>query len=105
MIWAPIASRSRCSAALTDPCVPTGMNAGVCTTPCGVSNSPTRAVPSVEWSVKRKLTPYYSFDEEAASRGSHLRRQVGRARGVDRLGGLDFQAPGSGALRNRPHQN
>ena len=26
--------------ALTGPCVPTGMNAGVCTTPCGVWNSP-----------------------------------------------------------------
>src|SRR4029453_4463787 len=32
--------------ALTAPRVPTGMNAGVCTTPCGVVNSPRRAAPS-----------------------------------------------------------
>src|SRR5688572_5168221 len=47
MISAPISSRSRWSIALTLPCVPTGMNAGVCTTPCGVRNSPRRAPPSV----------------------------------------------------------
>jgi len=30
----------------TVACVPTGMKAGVCTAPCGVTNSPRRAVPS-----------------------------------------------------------
>ena len=48
MISAPASSRSRWRVALTVPCVPTGMNAGVCTTPCGVWNSPRRAAPSVD---------------------------------------------------------
>src|SRR5688572_22215237 len=46
MIEAPISSRSRCSAAFTLPCVPTGMKAGVSTTPCGVVSVPSRAAPS-----------------------------------------------------------
>ena len=37
------------------PCVPTGMKAGVCTRPCGVTNSPRRAAPSVLISVKEKV--------------------------------------------------
>ncbi len=32
---------------LTVPAVPTGMNAGVCTVPCGVTNSATRAAESL----------------------------------------------------------
>src|SRR6516162_3770292 len=47
MISAPRSSRSRCVTALTAPRVPTGMNAGVCTTPCGVVSVPRRAVPSL----------------------------------------------------------
>ena len=39
-------SRSRCVTLLTAPWVPTGMKAGVCTTPCGVRISPHRAAPS-----------------------------------------------------------
>src|SRR5688572_9852561 len=54
MISAPSSSRSRCSMALTVPCVPTGMNAGVCTTPCGVWNSPRRAAPSVPCNLNSK---------------------------------------------------
>ena len=46
MISAPRSSRSRWVTALTAPRVPTGMNAGVCTTPCGVVSSPRRAAPS-----------------------------------------------------------
>src|SRR5687768_12632910 len=59
MIDAPASSRSRCRAALTVPCVPTGMKAGVSTTPCGVSKRPRRAAPSVESRTNRKLTLYY----------------------------------------------
>ena len=40
---AGLAEMSRCVSALTAPCVPTGMNAGVCTTPCGVRITPRRA--------------------------------------------------------------
>src|SRR5438477_498283 len=47
MICAPASSRSRWRIALTLPCVPTGMKAGVCTTPCGVVSSPRRSAPSV----------------------------------------------------------
>src|SRR5437762_5304773 len=54
MICAPASSRSRWRIALTLPCVPTGMNAGVWTTPCGVRNSPRRAAPSEPWSAKLK---------------------------------------------------
>ena len=46
-ICAPTASRSRCINALTAPCVPTGMNAGVSTSPCAVVRTPRRARPSV----------------------------------------------------------
>src|SRR5687767_5033419 len=53
MISAPASSTSRCRMALTAPWVPTGMNAGVWTTPWGVSNSPRRAWPSLDLTVKR----------------------------------------------------
>jgi hypothetical protein len=36
------------------PCVPTGMKAGVCTLPCGVTNSPRRAAQSVAIKLKEK---------------------------------------------------
>ena len=36
-------SRSRCVTPFTAPCVPTGMNAGVSTSPCGVVITPRRA--------------------------------------------------------------
>src|SRR5690348_2135673 len=47
MISAPTSSRSRCVSAFTAPRVPTGMKHGVCTSPCGVVNTPRRAAPSV----------------------------------------------------------
>src|SRR5262245_43933839 len=56
MISAPRSSRSRCVTALTAPRVPTGMNTGVCTTPCGVRSSPRRARPSRWVTVKSKGT-------------------------------------------------
>src|SRR5687767_15400709 len=43
---APTSSSCRAVMALTAPRVPTGMNAGVSTIPCGVSSSPRRASPS-----------------------------------------------------------
>src|SRR5207253_7715791 len=52
MICAPASSRSRWRIALTAPCVPTGMNAGVWTMPCGVRSSPRRAPPSTQRSAK-----------------------------------------------------
>src|SRR6266508_1982356 len=55
MMSAPSSTTSRWSMALTAPCVPTGMNAGVCTTPWGVVNSPRRASPSVARSVNVKV--------------------------------------------------
>src|SRR5688572_17780359 len=53
MMETPMSSRSRCSAAFTLPCVPTGMNAGVSTSPWGVVSVPRRAPPSVA----RRLNP------------------------------------------------
>jgi hypothetical protein len=47
MISAPASSSSCTVIAFTAPCVPTGMNAGVCTCPCGVDITPARASPSV----------------------------------------------------------
>ena len=44
---APVAATSAGTSVLTDPCVPTGMNVGVGTSPCGVVSTPARAWPSV----------------------------------------------------------
>src|ERR1043166_8815642 len=43
MIWALSSRSSRGLTALTEPCVPTGMNAGVSMTPCAVVSWPRRA--------------------------------------------------------------
>src|SRR5258705_6422153 len=58
--------------ALTLPCVPTGMNAGVWTTPWGVRNSPRRAAPSQPRSAKLNpsLTLLLGSIGSAGSRGS-----------------------------------
>lgn len=47
MICAPIVSSSSGDIAFTVACVPTGMNAGVSTAPCGSSRRPRRARPEV----------------------------------------------------------
>src|SRR5947209_2223331 len=47
MISAPAARTSSWCTPLIAPCVPTGMKAGVRTTPCDVVISPARAAPSV----------------------------------------------------------
>src|ERR1700730_11313439 len=54
MISAPASSTSRNVIALIAPRVPTGMNAGVCTVPCGVRRTPRRAHPSVRVTVNPK---------------------------------------------------
>src|SRR5581483_1181120 len=46
MISAPSARSCRGGTPLTAPSVPTGMNAGVCTSPCGVRRMPVRAAPA-----------------------------------------------------------
>ena len=47
MIRAPASSSVRTVIAFTAPWVPTGMKAGVSTSPCGVDITPARAAPSV----------------------------------------------------------
>src|SRR6266550_8414490 len=50
--------RSSGSSAFTVARVPTGMNAGVSTAPCGVEKTPARAAPAVNSMRKEKLTLY-----------------------------------------------
>ena len=51
-ISAPAPRVSSGDSALTAACVPTGMNAGVRTSPCGVASTPARAAPSVAVTLK-----------------------------------------------------
>src|SRR3954471_7737506 len=88
-----MARRSSGSSALTVASVPTAMNAGECTTPCGVAKRPARAAPEVFTRVKSKLTSSPSYDRhrvavgvEAVSLGDRLsirahRQVVTRERG------------------------
>src|SRR5436190_16952525 len=62
IICARIACRSVGSSALTVARVPTAMNAGVTTTPCGVANRAARAAPDVVSREKSKLTGSGSDD-------------------------------------------
>jgi hypothetical protein len=48
MICAPVPRTWRGVTPLIEPAVPTGMNAGVSTVPCGVCNRPQRAAPEGE---------------------------------------------------------
>jgi hypothetical protein len=59
MIEAPSSSSAPCVIAFTVAAVPTGINAGVSITPCGVHNFPRRAdvVVSVFSIANEKLTP------------------------------------------------
>src|SRR5258706_14155479 len=61
-ISAPSDSRSRCVTPLTAPCVPTGMNAGVATSPCGVDIRPRRARASVWVTLKLKAVIFSRTD-------------------------------------------
>src|SRR5215210_2056092 len=56
MMEAPAAASSCDGTPLTAPSVPTGMNAGVSTTPCGVESRPRRAAPQVETTSKFRAT-------------------------------------------------
>jgi hypothetical protein len=53
-ISAPVAATISGVIPFTVACVPTGMKAGVATRPCGVTNSPRRAAPSLLISWKEK---------------------------------------------------
>ena len=113
MISAPRSSRSRCVTALTAPRVPTGMNAGVCTTPCGVAaRRGARAVAvsdgETEKTGRTSLRAHscqlvathrcsargscYPSLRETTSRRRALRRPVGRARSVAGVGGGGLRA-------------
>ena len=105
-------SRSRCVTPLTAPCVPTGMNAGVCTSPCAVVITPRRARPSVWVTRKPKGRHHAKFMRSAgretcrvirekAARRRDLRRPIRRARGVARLGGGRLQEPRSATATSR----
>src|SRR5665213_3619280 len=59
----------------TEPCVPTGMKAGVCTAPCGVTNSPRRAAPSDAISRKEK-GPFIPRMKTCSSPSHHRRNQM-----------------------------
>ena len=107
MISAPRSSRSRWVTALTAPRVPTGMNAGVCTTPCGVVSSPRRArAVAIQDAGTRKhrsraskhsnsrslqasagIPSPVSFRCETTARRRAVRRPVRRTRGVAGVGG------------------
>src|SRR5215470_17077987 len=75
MISAPVSRTSSGESPLTVPCVPTGMKAGVCTRPCGVTNSPRRAAPSVVISRKEKGSVIPRM-ETSSSAPHHRRHQV-----------------------------
>ena len=106
-------SRSRCVTPLTAPCVPTGMNAGVCTTPCGVrqlaaararrrierretETSDTLRIridsPAPAYARACCLVSCYPDPRETTSRRRALRRPIGRARSVARVGGGRLRA-------------
>src|SRR5687768_573367 len=63
---APAARRSSGPSPLTVPRVPTGMNTGVSTTPCGVTSLPRLAAPSVAMSEKLTIRPACRADHRAA---------------------------------------
>ncbi len=79
-IVAPIVSSSAGSSPFTVARVPTGMNVGVCTAPCGVSKVPQRAAPSVACSSNAKSLTTRSGPGESAwrhrtNRSDTLRRR------------------------------
>src|SRR2546423_89916 len=81
---APSVRSSSGSTAFTLPCVPTGMNAGVGTSPCAVCTTPARAAPSVATSVKLSLTTPRTMRVRARQ---SARLSTAPARGRARAGG------------------
>src|SRR5437016_14592466 len=73
MMSAPAARTSSWCTPLIAPCVPTGMNAGVRTTPCAVLISPARAAPSVAISRNENGSGIVAF--VAAFMGAYLAEQ------------------------------
>ena len=63
----PMLCRSAESSALTEPCVATGMKAGVGTSPCGVCRVPMRASLSVVVSVKKGIREFNTNGQAAHS--------------------------------------
>src|SRR4051794_28904022 len=83
MIDAPAPSSSSGVTPLTAPSVPTGMNAGVSTTPCAVVRRPRRAAPSVARTSNRRsmgrpsgLALRAPLPAEVDRAGRHPRRQL-----------------------------
>src|SRR5215469_1496265 len=82
MTCAPRASRSCCVCVLTVAAVPTGMNAGVSMTPCGVVRRPRRApVGSVARTSKRK--PIRGSVSGERGRESHPHHNIEGPNGED----------------------
>src|ERR1700742_4207373 len=86
MISAPVAFTDSGSIALTVPAVPTGMKAGVLTTPCAVWSWPRRALPSVA----RMSNALLMFDKTLGMNASWgALQQAGIAIGEEAIAGFD----------------
>src|SRR5689334_1101219 len=91
MICAPASRTISGVSPLTVACVPTGMNTGVRTLPCGVWNAPARAAPSVASRVKENDIPE-ARDQRTEDRGQKKEEpqinaddaDQGRKKGSDR---------------------
>ena len=68
-IEVPSERSSSGSTVLTVAFVPTGMKAGVCTSPCAVRSTPARAAPSVAATLNRSLIDAHTavVDDEVAA--------------------------------------
>src|SRR5262245_27239013 len=89
-IAAPASTRSRCVTPLTAPCVPTGMNAGVSTTPCAVVITPRRAPRSVCVTRKLNSAGIDSYSLQFRSRALQVPRNTTVARFVRNLTFVSF---------------
>ena len=91
--------------ALDGRAVPTGMNAGVSTTPCARCMRPRRARPARARRSKRNgaLTrvAYNDPRDETSSRGRPLRRTIGRARSLARVGGRGLRGTSIASATSR----
>ena len=106
-IWTPRASSSSWVIPLTVPAVPTGMNTGVSTTPCGVWRRPARAR---VFSSRATISNFGPIAEEKprGKRGEVAkgRLRVVSARGRPTPASLPPRPPNVEALRSvHPHTN
>src|SRR6185436_4610082 len=81
MIEAPAAASSRGGIPLTAPSVPTGMKAGVSTTPWGVESRPRRAAPQVAVTSNVRGTETISQRSPGQPQGLPLRQPLVLRRG------------------------